>query len=132
MRQSHRREGALITGSLHVRRADRAVALKGKGPKAYLDIAGVVAAARDAGCDAVHPGYGFLAESAAFARAVEEGGLIFIGPTPEALEQVGDKVTAMALARSLGVPVNPGIGPGLNADEIRAFMEIELGAPANV
>ena len=68
--------------SLHPRKADRAVPLKGVGPAAYLDIAGVIAAAMDAGCDAVHPGYGFLSENAAFAEACEAAGLTFVGPAP--------------------------------------------------
>lgn len=114
---------------LHVHRADRTVRLEGKGPQAYLDIAGVVEAARAAGCDAVHPGYGFLAESAPFARAVAEAGLTFIGPSPETLERLGDKVSALVLAREIGAPVNPGLGPDATADDIRAFMAGQGGAP---
>lgn len=114
---------------LHVRRADRGVALPGKGPKAYLDIANIIAAAQDAGCDAVHPGYGFLSESADFAAALAETGIMFIGPAAETLARVGNKVSALALAREVGAPTNPGLGPGVNADEIRAFMAIQNGAP---
>ena len=113
---------------LHVCRADRAVPLPGKGPKSYLDIENVVAAAREAGCDGVHPGYGFLAESAAFARAVTATGATFIGPAPETLERLGDKTSALALARELGAPVNPGLGCGASADEIAAFMSA-VGGP---
>ena len=92
-------------GSLHVRRADRAVVLPGVGARAYLDVAAVVAAGVAAGCDAVHPGYGFLSESADFARAVEGAGMAFIGPAPDALALFGDKGAARALAVELGVPV---------------------------
>ena len=68
--------------SLHVKRVDEAVALKARGAAAYLDIAGVVAAARAAKCDAVHPGYGFLSENAAFAAACAKARIAFVGPTP--------------------------------------------------
>ncbi len=96
--------------SLHVRKADEAVALKGSGAAAYLDIAGIVAAAKDAGCDAIHPGYGFLSENAEFARACAEAGLIFAGPSPETLALFGDKSAARALAAEAGVPVLAGTG----------------------
>ena len=108
--------------ALHPRRADRAVALPGKGARAYLDIATVAAAAREAGADAVHPGYGFLSENADFARAVAEAGMTFIGPSPEVLERLGDKTRALALAREIGAPVNPGLGAEAGPQEIRAFM----------
>ncbi|WP_308238109.1 biotin carboxylase N-terminal domain-containing protein [Phenylobacterium sp. J367] len=109
-------------GSLHTRTADAATPLTGSGPAAYLDIAGVMRAAQVAGCDAVHPGYGFLSENAAFARACAEAGLAFVGPTPETLELFGDKGRARALARQCGVPVAPGTdGPTTLADA-RAFL----------
>ena len=71
--------------SLHTRRSDESLALKGVGPSAYLNIAQIVAAAKESGCDAVHPGYGFLSENAEFARACIAAGLSFVGPTPETL-----------------------------------------------
>src|SRR5665213_2753269 len=84
--------------SLHVQCAGRAVALPGSGAAAYLDIEAIVAAARGAGCDAIHPGYGFLAENAALARACAAAKIAFIGPSPEALEAFGDKARARAKA----------------------------------
>lgn len=92
-------------GAPHVTAADAAVGLPGEGPAAYLAIDAVIRAARTAGCDAVHPGYGFLSESAAFARACADAGLIFVGPAPEALALFGDKAAAKALAREAGVPI---------------------------
>src|SRR3954462_14787786 len=109
--------------SLHTRKADDAVALKGSGPAAYLDIAQVVAAARDAGCDAVHPGYGFLSENAAFARACAEAGLTFVGPTPETLELFGDKARARTLAQKCKVPVLPGTDGPTSLDQARKFLK---------
>jgi acetyl/propionyl-CoA carboxylase alpha subunit/acetyl-CoA carboxylase carboxyltransferase component len=94
--------------SLHVRRVDEAIALKGKGAAAYLDVAAVVAAATKAGCDAVHPGYGFLSENADFATACAAAKITFVGPTPEQLKLFGDKAAARAHARKCKVPVLPG------------------------
>jgi acetyl/propionyl-CoA carboxylase alpha subunit/acetyl-CoA carboxylase carboxyltransferase component len=96
--------------SRHVRAADAAVGLEGMGAKAYLDIDALVDAARAGGCDAVHPGYGFLSENAAFARACAAAGLTFVGPSPEALETFGDKAAARALAAKNGVPLLAGTG----------------------
>ena len=96
--------------ALHVRLADRAAALPGHGAAAYLDIAAVIEAGRAMGCDAVHPGYGFLSENPDFARACAEAGLAFVGPSAEALALLGDKARARALAQELGVPVIPGSG----------------------
>src|SRR6185436_12317505 len=94
--------------SLHVKRVDEAVALKGRGAAAYLDIAGVVAAAKSAKCDAIHPGYGFLSENAAFAEACVAAKIAFVGPTPEQLALFGDKARARAQAAKSRVPVLPG------------------------
>jgi acetyl/propionyl-CoA carboxylase alpha subunit/acetyl-CoA carboxylase carboxyltransferase component len=103
---------------LHVRATTTSFALGGADPvAAYLDIAGLVAAAVATGCDAVHPGYGFLSESAAFARACEAASLTFIGPSPEALALFGDKTRARDLARSLGVPIVPGSTPLQSVEE---------------
>jgi acetyl/propionyl-CoA carboxylase alpha subunit len=101
----HARDDA---GSLHVRRAELSVSLDQSGPRAYLDDERIVAIAREERCDAIHPGYGFLSESAAFARACREAGLIFVGPRTEVLELFGDKARARSFARSLDVPVLAG------------------------
>ncbi len=91
--------------SLHVRLAERKIALPGTGPKAYLDLAAVIRAAQDSGCDGLHPGYGFLAENSALAAACAEAGLTFVGPTAEMLALFGDKARARTLAKEVGVPV---------------------------
>src|SRR5581483_3333529 len=88
--------------ALHVRRADDARPLAGIGPRAYMDAARIIAIARDAGCDAVHPGYGLLSERPGFARACIDAGITFVGPRPEVLEALGDKACARALAVEAG------------------------------
>ena len=95
-------------GSLHSRAADRCLPLGAAGPAAYLDIERLLALAVEAGCDAVHPGYGFLSERADFARACRAAALVFVGPEPEQLETFGDKEKSRDLARHCGVPLLPG------------------------
>lgn len=96
--------------ALHRRLADCTIALPGQGTAAYLDGEALIAAAREARCDAIHPGYGFLSESAAFATAVRAAGLGFIGPEPEFLALFGDKAAARALATRLEIPIIAGTG----------------------
>jgi acetyl/propionyl-CoA carboxylase alpha subunit/acetyl-CoA carboxylase carboxyltransferase component len=112
----------------HVRHADAAAALGGSGPAAYLDIERLLAIAREHGCDAVHPGYGFLAERADFALACEQAGIAFVGPTPEQLALFGDKVRARALAGQCGVPVLPGSAGAVDLPQAQAFFEAQAGA----
>src|SRR5439155_6763912 len=101
---------------------DAARALRGSGPRAYLDVEQLLAAARDTGCDAVHPGYGFLSEQAVFARRCAESGLVFVGPGPETLALLGDKAAARALAERCRVPVPRGTRAAVSLDEARAFL----------
>ncbi|MFM8820594.1 MAG: biotin carboxylase N-terminal domain-containing protein, partial [Phenylobacterium sp.] len=108
--------------SLHVRAADAAIDLGKTGVAAYLDIEGLVAAARAAGCDAVHPGYGFLSENAGFAEACEAAGLVFVGPRPDSLRVFGDKAAARALAETCGVPLLAGISRPVSLEEAQAFL----------
>ncbi|MEV5978072.1 biotin carboxylase N-terminal domain-containing protein [Streptomyces sp. NPDC052114] len=116
--------------ALHVRAADEAFALGGDTPAtSYLDISKVLAAAKDAGADAIHPGYGFLSENAEFAQAVLDAGLIWIGPPPHAIRDLGDKVAARHIAQRAGAPLVAGTpDPVSGADEVVAFAE-EHGLP---
>jgi len=116
--------------SRHVNDADVAVCIGGADPaSSYLDIGRIVAAARESRAEAVHPGYGFLAENAEFARAVEQAGLVFIGPTPEAMEQLGDKRSAKAIAESAGVPCVPGYDGRDASDEAMLAEAKRIGFP---
>ena len=112
--------------SPHVSRADEAHALTGRDTSAYLDIEQALAIAKAAGCDAIHPGYGFLAESAEFARRCAEEDIVFVGPSVDTLELLGDKSRARGLAQEHEVAVLPGSPGPVTADEARAFLE-ELG-----
>ncbi len=110
--------------SLHVRVSDEAYALNGTtSAETYLVIEKLLSIAKRAKCDAVHPGYGFLAENAEFARAVSKAGLVWIGPTPEAIERLGDKVSARHVAEKVGAPLAPGtLNPVENSQEVLDFV----------
>jgi acetyl-CoA carboxylase biotin carboxylase subunit len=117
-------------GAAHVRLADAALPI-GPSPagKSYLRAEAIVEAAREAGADAVHPGYGFLSERAEFARACQGAGLTFVGPDPDTIDCMGDKVAARAVAAKAGVPTVPGSdGPVASVDEA-AGLAADLGYP---
>ncbi len=115
--------------ALHVQYADYAVPI-GPSPSAesYLVIPKIIEAAKKTGAEAIHPGYGFLSERAPFARACQEAGIVFIGPTPEAIEKMGDKVTARTLMQKAGVPVVPGTDVLGSEDEVLKAAE-QIGFP---
>ncbi|MFF4254904.1 biotin carboxylase N-terminal domain-containing protein [Streptomyces sp. NPDC001663] len=116
--------------AVHVRAADEAFALGGDTPAtSYLDVDKVLGAARESGADAIHPGYGFLSENAEFAQAVLDAGLIWIGPPPQAIRDLGDKVAARHIAQRAGAPLVAGTpDPVSGAEEVVAFAE-EHGLP---
>jgi pyruvate carboxylase len=120
--------------ALHRFKADEAYQIgPGKGPvEAYLDIAGIVALAKEKEVDAIHPGYGFLSENPVFARACEKGGIKFVGPTPELLELLGDKTAARRLAASAGVPVLPGTPDSVKTPAAAHKAAAEIGYPVMV
>ncbi|MEO2167908.1 MAG: biotin carboxylase N-terminal domain-containing protein, partial [bacterium] len=108
--------------ALHVRNADMAVRL----PGTYMDSAAILEAAKRTGAGAIHPGYGFLSENAAFAAAVTAAGLAWVGPSPEAITRMGDKIEARKLAEEAGVPTLPG------SDECDAAGATKIGYPVLV
>ncbi|NPV66474.1 MAG: acetyl-CoA carboxylase biotin carboxylase subunit [Anaerolineae bacterium] len=119
--------------SLHVRQADEAYHIGGARPsESYLVIDKVLDVARKSGVDAIHPGYGFLAERADFAQACLDEGLVFIGPRPHSIAMMGDKLAARELMRKAGVPLIPGTRPGLTDDEILVAAQTEVGFPLMV
>ncbi len=116
--------------ALHVVEADEAVAIGAAPPlESYLNMDAIIQAARATGCDAIHPGYGFLSENAEFARKCEEAGLVFIGPSPEAMELVGNKLRARQTVMQHGVPVTPGMASHTaDFDAIQQFAD-NIGYP---
>jgi len=119
--------------ALHARLADEAYALNGTtSADTYLVIDKIISVARRSGADAVHPGYGFLAENADFARAVIDAGLTWIGPSPESIEQLGDKVSARHVAEKVGAPLAPGtIEPVQDVSEVFDFVD-QVGLPVAI
>ncbi|MFJ6535156.1 acetyl/propionyl/methylcrotonyl-CoA carboxylase subunit alpha [Paenarthrobacter sp. NPDC091711] len=118
------------SGSVHVSAVDEAYSLAGRTPgETYLDVDKILHVAKRSGADAVHPGYGFLSENADFAQSVMDAGLTWIGPSPDAIRSLGNKVTAREIAVRAGAPLVAGSkGPVANAAEARAFAE-EVGLP---
>jgi len=120
-------------GATHVRAADRAIAIGPAAPaQSYLSIDRLIAAARESAADAVHPGYGFLAERAAFAEAVEKAGLIFVGPPSTAIRAMGDKTEARQRMQAAGVPVVPGADVPINDLDATLAAAEKLGYPVMV
>ncbi len=118
--------------ALHVRYADEAYSIGAPAPReSYLNIGKLIDVARRSGADAVHPGYGFLSERADFAQAVIDAGLIWIGPSPDAISRMGDKLAARELMEKAGVPVVPGTEPGLNDGALR-YSASKIGFPLMV
>src|SRR5699024_7219065 len=102
--------------------ANEAIQIPGHGARAYLDIEAIIAAAKSTGANALHPGYGFLSESAALAQRCAEENIIFIGPTPNTLAMLGDKAAAREFAQRCSVPVVPGSEGGLSLTEAEQFV----------
>lgn len=118
------------TAALHVREADHAVRLDGLTPReTYLDVEKVMRAVRRSGADAVHPGYGFLSENAAFAQRCADEGITFVGPKPDAIEMLGSKTNARRIAIEAGVPVMPGTTSGITSVEEAKKVAASIGYP---
>ncbi|MBC7498935.1 MAG: carbamoyl-phosphate synthase large subunit, partial [Herminiimonas sp.] len=117
--------------SLHVCKTDDAIGLRGSGAASYLDGEQIIAAALAAGCDAIHPGYGFLSENAGFAQGCIDAGLVFVGPPPAVLALFGNKLQAKALAERHRIPVAGGPSGAASVDEIHAFYS-SLGSDAAI
>ena len=117
-------------GAMHVRLADESVCI-GPAPaaKSYLNIPSIIAACEITGAQAVHPGYGFLSENARFAEIVEAHGMTFIGPRPDHIRMMGDKITAKQAARDAGIPVVPGSDGGVSTDEEAMAAAEQIGFP---
>lgn len=116
--------------AMAVRLADESVCIgPAQSRDSYLNIPAILSAAALTGADAIHPGYGFLSENAQFARMVEEHGFAFIGPTPEHIEQMGDKVTAKQTVKALGLPVVPGSDGGVEDSKEGLKIAMDMGLP---
>src|SRR6478672_5183545 len=124
----------LDRGALHVQRADEAYLLGGPtAAESYLNVERILEVCRESGAEAVHPGYGFLAENAPFARACEDAGITFIGPPAAAIEAMGSKTRARELMRDAGVPIVPGTtDPVASVDDARAIIDEQIGYPVAV
>ena len=119
--------------ALHVRQADQAVRIGEALPaQSYLNIPAIIAAAKASGADAVHPGYGFLAENEDFAQACKDAGLVFIGPSPQAIEAMGNKAGAKEIMRQAGVPVVPGYQGADQGDEVLFAEARKIGFPVMI
>ena len=116
--------------NLHVKMANKAICI-GPAPssKSYLDSNAIITAALRTGCQAVHPGVGFLSENADFARKIEKAGLIWIGPNPETIEMLGDKVQARATALKAGLPITPGSDGAIDNEKEAISVAEKCGFP---
>ncbi|MET4324768.1 geranyl-CoA carboxylase alpha subunit [Bradyrhizobium sp. i1.15.2] len=121
------------SNALHVQQADQAVRIGEPLPaQSYLNIPAIVAAAKASGADAVHPGYGFLAENEEFAQACKDAGLVFIGPSPQAIEAMGNKAGAKEIMKKAGVPVVPGYQGADQGDEVMLVEAKKIGFPVMI